>query len=155
MNFSLQSSKRIVVKIGSALLVNRENTLRKHWLQSVINDIASLRAEGKEVVIVSSGSMALGRAKLGLKQGRLNLSQKQAAAAVGQIELAQVYEELSHDANMVAAQVLLTLTDSEDRKRVEVSGHGIRQRISCNLSAGLYNHKTFVTARPFAEVKHH
>ena len=113
---TLTDAKRLVVKIGSALLVER-GALRAAWLAGLAEDVAEIRARGTDVVLVSSGSIALGRAVLDLKGGALPLEQSQAAAAVGQIRLARAYEEALAPHGIVAAQVLLTLEDSADRRR--------------------------------------
>lgn len=108
---------RVVVKIGSALLVEGEGRLRAAWLAGLAADIAALRQAGAEVVIVSSGAIALGRGVLGLGPGALPLEQSQAAAAVGQIRLARAYEEALAPHGITSAQVLLTLEDTADRRR--------------------------------------
>ncbi|WP_421693298.1 glutamate 5-kinase [Aestuariivirga sp.] len=114
----LAQAKRIVVKIGSALLVDaKTGTIKASWLASLIDDLADARVRGAEIIIVSSGAIALGRRTLGLPKGALKLEQKQAAAAVGQITLAQAWTEALRTRNMVAAQVLVTLTDTEERRR--------------------------------------
>ena len=111
-------SKRIVVKIGSALLVDRSSgRLRATWLNSIGDDIAALVAEGREVVLVSSGAIALGRHVMGLAKGPLELEQSQAAAAVGQISLASAWQDVLRTRGLTAAQVLLTLGDTEERRR--------------------------------------
>lgn len=111
-------AKRIVVKIGSSLLVDSATgTLKSEWLNSLADDIAKLRASGKDVIVVSSGAIALGRNVLKLPKGALKLEDSQAAAAVGQIDLAHAYEETFRARDLVAAQVLLTLGDTEERKR--------------------------------------
>jgi len=111
-------SDRVVVKIGSALLVDQPSgALRRDWLQTLCADVAALRRDGKEVILVSSGAIALGRGALGLRERSLRLEDSQAAAAVGQIHLAQAYaENLAHE-GLVAAQILLTLGDTEERHR--------------------------------------
>jgi glutamate 5-kinase len=110
--------KRIVVKIGSSLLVNAATgMLRGAWLASLANDIAALRKTGKEVIVVSSGAIALGRNALKLPKGSLKLEDSQAAAAVGQIDLAHAYEDAFRARGLVAAQILLTLGDTEERRR--------------------------------------
>lgn len=114
---SLTSAKRLVVKIGSALLVDRETGLRSDWLHSLAQDVAAIRARGTDVILVSSGSIALGRGVLGLSAGELPLEQSQAAAAVGQIRLARAYEEALAPHGITTGQVLVTLEDSEDRRR--------------------------------------
>jgi glutamate 5-kinase len=111
-------ARRLVVKIGSSLLVDAvSGTLRQAWLEALADDIAALRAEGKEVVVVSSGAIALGRNALKLPKGALKLEDSQAAAAVGQIDLAHAYEDAFRARGIVAAQVLLTLGDTEERRR--------------------------------------
>lgn len=116
--FSLASRRRVVIKIGSALLVDAETgALRNAWLKGLAADVADLRAAGAEVMIVSSGSIALGRRVLGLRPGALALEQAQAAAAVGQIRLARAYEEALEVHGLTTAQILLTLDDSRDRRR--------------------------------------
>lgn len=109
---------RLVLKVGSALLVERGGTLRRDWLKALAEEIAEARARGQQVVVVSSGAIALGAARLGLTAGgRANLADAQAAAAVGQIELAGAWAELLGQQGLVAAQLLLTLDDLEDRRR--------------------------------------
>ena len=114
----LASAKLIVVKIGSSLLVDaKAGTLRRDWLKSLCADVANLNREGKQVVLVSSGAIALGRRVLKLKSGPLRLEESQAAAAAGQVRLAGAYAEMLKGENIAAAQVLLTLDDTEDRRR--------------------------------------
>lgn len=115
---SLADARRLVVKIGSALLVDRDTgALRSDWLRSLAADVARIKARGVDVVLVSSGSIALGRSVLGLGQGVLALEQAQAAAAVGQIRLARAYEEAMAPHGISTAQILVTLEDSADRRR--------------------------------------
>lgn len=114
----LSKARRIVVKIGSALLVDaKTGAIKASWLASLIDDLADLRGAGADVIVVSSGAIALGRRSLGLPKGRLKLEHSQAAAAVGQIALAQAWAEALRTRNIVAAQVLVTLTDTEERRR--------------------------------------
>ncbi|MBN9246637.1 MAG: glutamate 5-kinase [Hyphomicrobium sp.] len=111
-------ARRIVVKIGSALLTDRTTgRIKFAWLNSLLDDVAELAKAGKEIVLVSSGSIALGRHALKLPKGPLELEQSQAAAAVGQISLAHAYQELAAARGLTAAQVLLTLGDTEERQR--------------------------------------
>ena len=115
---ALSDARRLVVKIGSALLVDRgTGDLRADWLTSLAADVAAIRMRGTDVVLVSSGSIALGRGVLGLPTGELMLDQSQAAAAVGQIRLARAYEEALAPHGITCAQVLVTLEDSRDRRR--------------------------------------
>ncbi len=114
---SLARYKRIVIKIGSALLVDRGSGLKQAWLDAMCADIAALKAKGVDVLVVSSGAIAMGRTVLDLPSGALKLEESQAAAAVGQIALARAWtHSLSHD-NIVAGQILLTLGDTEERRR--------------------------------------
>jgi len=113
----VRSAKRLVVKIGSALLVDRVSGLRVDWLHALALDVVAAKARGADVVIVSSGSIALGRKVLGLPDGPLPLEQSQAAAAVGQIRLARAYEGALAPHGIVTAQVLVTLEDTTDRRR--------------------------------------
>jgi glutamate 5-kinase len=112
------NAKRIVVKIGSSLLVDgASGALKADWLDALADDIAALREASKDVIVVSSGAIALGRNALDLPKGALKLEDSQAAAAVGQIDLAHAYEGAFRARSLVAAQVLLTLGDTEERRR--------------------------------------
>jgi glutamate 5-kinase len=111
------AAKRLVVKIGSALLVDRVRGLKLDWLGALALDVAEVRARGCDVVLVSSGSIALGRKVLALGDGVLTLEQAQAAAAVGQIRLARAYEEVLAPHGITTGQVLVTLEDTTDRRR--------------------------------------
>lgn len=113
----LSTYRRIVVKIGSALLVDRASGLKKAWLDSICADIAALRKSGAEILVVSSGAIALGRTVLDLPTGALKLEESQAAAAVGQIALSRAWSESLSADGIVAGQVLLTLGDTEERRR--------------------------------------
>ena len=111
------AAKRLVVKIGSALLVDRKTGLKQGWLSALALDVAEAKLRGTDVVLVSSGSIALGRKVLNLPSGPLTLEQSQAAAAVGQIRLARAYEEVLAPHGITTAQVLVTLEDTTDRRR--------------------------------------
>jgi len=114
----LVRARRVVVKVGSALLVDGgSGRINRAWLATLIEDLLRLRRRGQHVVLVSSGAIALGRRRLGLKHGTLRLEESQAAAAVGQIRLAHAYKELLAGNEVIVAQVLLTLEDSERRRR--------------------------------------
>jgi glutamate 5-kinase len=111
-------ARRIVVKIGSSLLVDRASgQLKSAWLESLAEDIAWLVRAGKDVIVVSSGAIALGRHMLSFAKGALVLEQSQAAAAVGQISLASAYRSVFQLRGLTAAQILLTLGDTEERRR--------------------------------------
>ncbi len=112
------NAKRIVIKIGSILLVDgNSGQLHRNWLEALSQDIAAWRSRGQEVILVSSGAIALGRRYLDMKPGELRLEEKQAAAAAGMARLSHAYQETlgQHDLNV--AQILLTLNDSENRRR--------------------------------------
>ena len=113
----ITAARRLVEKIGSALLVDPAGGLRRGWLEGLAADVAAAKARGADVILVSSGSIALGRRVLGLPAGALALDQSQAAAAVGQIRLARAYEEVLAPHGLTAGQVLVTLEDTEDRRR--------------------------------------
>ena len=114
----LAAGRRVVVKIGSDLLVDdQRGTIHRHWLETLAEDLAVCRGRDQELVIVSSGAIALGRRYLGLSDGDLRLEEKQAAAATGMVRLAHAYQEILEKHGMTVAQVLLTLDDSENRRR--------------------------------------
>ncbi|RED45843.1 glutamate 5-kinase [Aestuariispira insulae] len=115
--FSLQQAKRIVIKIGSALLVDEAGHVRQGWLNALADDIAVLKRMGKDVLVVSSGSIAVGRRHLGLAGQSLKLEEKQASAATGQIRLAHAYQQALGHYEITVAQILVTLADTEERRR--------------------------------------
>ena len=111
-------ARRVVVKIGSSLLVDRTSgALNAFWLESLAEDVAALAKAGKQVIMVSSGAIALGRHVLGFPRGALELEKSQAAAAVGQISLSSAYQAALKAHGLTAAQILLTLGDTEERRR--------------------------------------
>ena len=115
---SLTKAKRIVIKVGSTLLVDKNSgDLNLTWLESLASDVSSLKSRGINVVLVSSGSIALGRGSLGLQDAELSLENSQASAAVGQIRLARAYEEVLAPFSVKTAQILVTLEDSANRRR--------------------------------------
>src|SRR5215470_12810989 len=114
----LKNFRRIVVKVGSSLLVDSEaGEVRASWLAALVADLARLHYERREVLIVSSGSIALGRSRLKLPRGPLKLEESQAAAAVGQIALARIWSEVLGAHGIGAGQILVTLQDTEERRR--------------------------------------
>src|ERR1700733_2893922 len=115
---SLAEFSRVVVKVGSSLLVDRaRGVLKQEWLDALVSDIAALHERGAHVLIVSSGAIALGRTIAGLHKGVLKLEDSQAAAAIGQIALARAWSQALQGHGIVAGQVLLTLYDTEERRR--------------------------------------
>jgi glutamate 5-kinase len=114
----LVRARRLVVKVGSALLVGGDSgRVNRAWLETLAEDLLRLRKRGQQLILVSSGAIALGRRRLGLRSGTLRLEESQAAAAVGQIRLAHAYKELLEEHGVTVAQMLLTLEDSERRRR--------------------------------------
>ncbi|MET0575002.1 MAG: glutamate 5-kinase, partial [Mesorhizobium sp.] len=114
---SLKNYRRITVKIGSALLVDRSTGLKREWLASLADDIAGLTTNGADVLVVSSGAIALGRTILDLGKRVLKLEESQAAAAVGQIALAGAWSEELARRGLKSGQILVTLGDTEERRR--------------------------------------
>jgi glutamate 5-kinase len=114
---ALVAARRLVVKIGSALLVAETGEIRRSWLAALADDVARCRSRGQEVIVVSSGAIAVGRRHLGLAGRRLKLEEKQAAAATGQIRLAHAYQEALARHHITVAQILLTPDDTEERRR--------------------------------------
>jgi glutamate 5-kinase len=116
--FSPAACPRLVIKIGSSLLVDEAGQVRRDWLAGVVDEIAERHRAGQRIIIVSSGAIALGARRLGLTRGgRASLEDAQASAAVGQIALSHVWEELLGGQRLTAAQMLVTLDDLEDRRR--------------------------------------
>ncbi len=113
---ALASYRRLTIKIGSALLVDKAGKLRAEWLAALAADIAALKAEGREIVVVSSGAIALGRGLLGLSALSLTLEQSQAAASAGQIALSQAWAEALGRHGIVTGQILITPNITEERR---------------------------------------
>src|SRR5438067_6680685 len=114
---ALAQARRLVVKIGSALLVEEDGEIRRPWLDALVADVARCRARGQELILVSSGAVAVGGRHLGLAGRALRLEEKQAAAATGQIRLAHAYQEALAQHDITVAQILLTPDDTEERRR--------------------------------------
>jgi glutamate 5-kinase len=114
---ALIAARRVVLKIGSALLVGDDGEIRRTWLDALVDDIARCRRRGQELIIVSSGAIAVGRRHLGLRGRVLRLEEQQAAAATGQIRLAHAYQEALARHGITVAQILLTPDDTEERRR--------------------------------------
>ena len=143
----LTKFRRVVIKIGSSLLVDaRKGILRRTWLESLADDIGELHEAGGEVVIVSSGAIALGRHTLGLSDGVLNLDEAQAAAAVGQISLARSYTEALRARGLFAGQILLTPGDTEQRRRYLNARHTIDRLLSLRAVPVVNENDTVSTA---------
>ena len=130
---NLQSSRRVIIKIGSALLVDPgDGTIHHARLSGLAEDVATLRSRGTEVMIVTSGAIAVGRRYLGFAEGVLKLEEKQAAAACGQIRLAHAYQQALAGHDITVAQILLTIDDTEERRRYL----NARNTINTLLAAG-------------------
>lgn len=129
----LKNLQRLVVKIGSSLLINQDGRLDRDWLAGLAEDIAAVHAENQQLLIVSSGAIAIGSGVLGINPRRSRLEELQAAAAAGQVQLVHAYQEALGEYGVTAAQVLLTLDDTEDRRRFlnaketlnKLLGHGV------------------------------
>jgi len=113
----LKNSKTIVIKIGSSLLINEKNIIRNKWLLEFAKDIKELIKKKKNVVLVSSGAIALGCKKLGLNKKNLKLDKSQAVASIGQIELMNLFKKNFNSKKINLSQILLTLEDTEQRRR--------------------------------------
>ena len=113
----LKSSKTIVIKIGSSLLVNDSKKIRKSWLSSFAQDIKKLISKGHKIIIVSSGAIALGCKKMNYNKKNLKLDKSQAIASIGQIELMNLFSQIFSRYNLNISQILLTLEDTEERRR--------------------------------------
>src|ERR1700761_7267763 len=121
MSRPLDNAKRLIIKVGSALLVDGEGAIRREWLNTLASELAHWRKAGREILIVTSGAVGLGREFIGLSRKTikrtLHMEEKQAAAAAGQPKLMQAWEQAFLPHNLHVAQVLLTLDDTEDRQR--------------------------------------
>ncbi len=146
MSARLANARRIVVKIGSSTLVEPQGRVREDWLRSVADDCARAQARGQEVVVVSSGAIALGRRRLGFDAGPLALDAAQAAAAVGQIALAQAWEQAFSGVGLTAAQVLLTLDDTESRRRYLNARATLGRLLACGAVPVINENDTVATA---------
>jgi len=143
----LTDAKRVVVKLGSTLLVDGDKgRLNRSWLESFAADVAALRGRGQEVILVSSGAIALGRRHLNLGSGKLKLEESQAAAAVGQIRLAHAYKELLDAHGITVAQILLTLGDTEQRRRYLNARGTLNTLLTLNAVPVINENDTVATA---------
>jgi glutamate 5-kinase len=141
------NARRIVIKTGSALITDRATGhVKTEWLNALMDDIAELAKAGKQVIVVSSGSIALGRRALKLPKGPLGLEHSQAAAAVGQISLAHAYQEVAAAHGLTAAQILLTLGDTEERRRYLNARNTIEVLLSLKAIPVVNENDTVATA---------
>ena len=147
MSDAFSSARLIVVKVGSALLVDSASgALRRDWLRGLCADVAMLRREKRQVIVVSSGAIALGRHALKLRKGALRLEESQAAAAVGQVRLAEAYADILAGEDIVASQVLLTLGDTEERRRYLNARATIRTLLALGSVPVINENDTVATA---------
>lgn len=147
MNNTLIQGKRLVIKIGSSLLVDdATGTIHYEWLSSLIDDIVKYCKAGQEIILVSSGAIALGRRHLKLKAGKLQLEQKQACAAIGQIRLAHAYQEKLAEHDITVAQILLTLDDSENRRRYLNAKNTLETLLNLRIIPVINENDTVATA---------
>ena len=116
-SFSLDNAKRLVVKVGSSLLIGDDDRLDRTWLDGLTRDLADLKAADRDVLVVSSGAIAIGSRILGIDKRRARLEDLQAAAAAGQVQLAHAWNESLAEHDITTAQILLTPDDTENRKR--------------------------------------
>lgn len=143
----LTSFKRIVIKVGSSLLVDPGNgQLREDWLAGLTQDMSSLVTNGAEILVVSSGAIALGRKTIGLGQGKLKLEENQAAAAAGQIVLAGAWNKVLRAHGLTAAQILLTLGDTEERRRYLNARNTIRTLLRLGVVPVINENDTVATS---------
>ena len=147
MTSHLLKAKRIVVKVGSSLLVDSAAAgVKREWLASLAADISELRSGNRDVIVVSSGAIALGRRALSLRDGALRLDESQAAAAVGQVRLAQVYVDAFHVHDIAVAQILLTLEDTEVRRRYLNARETLSRLLSLGAVPVINENDTIATA---------
>ena len=143
---SFPRPRLIVIKVGSALLVCHGRHVRRDWLVSLCADVAALRRERQAVILVSSGAIALGRRVLKLKPGALRLEESQAAAAAGQVRLAEAYADIFAGDGIVAAQILLTLGDTEERRRYLNARATLKTLLELNAVPVINENDTVATA---------
>jgi glutamate 5-kinase len=144
---NIAAFRRIVVKVGSSLLVDpNEARAKQRWLTRLADDIAALHRGGADVLVVSSGAVALGRSVLGFPPGALPLEDSQAAAAVGQIALARLWAEALHERGLVAGQVLVTFGDTEERRRYLYARECLNRLLSLRAVPVINENDTVATA---------
>lgn len=147
----IQQTKRIVIKIGSALVTDEaRGTVRRDWLEALCDDVAALKEDGKEICLVSSGAIALGRQSMGIAQSRspnsIQLEEKQAAASIGQIALSGAYSKAFSERNIVAAQILLTRGDTEGRGHFINARATFRKLLECGAVPVVNENDTVATS---------
>ncbi len=147
MSQTVASSRRLIVKIGSSLLVDEATgEIRRPWLDALIEDVVQCRSRGQQVLIVTSGAVAVGRRPLGLAQGALRLEEKQAAASAGQLRLAHAYQDAAARHGVTVAQILLTPDDTEARRRHLNARATIEQLLALKALPVINENDTVATA---------
>ncbi len=141
----LTDYRRLVIKVGSSLLVDDTGELNRSWLDKLADDVANLMANGHEILIVSSGAIAIGSSVLGINKRRARLEELQAAAAAGQVQLVQAYQESLRRHEIAAAQVLLTPDDTEDRRRFLNARRTLGKLIECSVVPVINENDTVAT----------
>ena len=141
----LTDYRRLVIKVGSSLLVDDTGKLNRSWLDKLADDVASLKATGHEVLIVSSGAIAIGSSVLGINKRRARLEELQAAAAAGQVQLVHAYQEALRRHDIAVAQVLLTPDDTEDRRRFLNARRTLGKLIECSVVPVINENDTVAT----------
>jgi glutamate 5-kinase len=143
----LHDFKRIVVKVGSSLLVDsKRGAARRDWLHGLVDDLAGLHRAGADVLVVSSGAIALGRSVLGLPRGPLKLEDSQAAASVGQIALSRIWAEAFAERGIVAGQILVTWQDTEERRRYLNARETVSRLLALRAAPVINENDTVATA---------
>ena len=147
MSQTVASSRRLIVKIGSSLLVDESTgEIRRPWLEALIEDVVACRKRGQQVLIVTSGAVAVGRHPLGLAAGPLRLEEKQAAASAGQLRLAHAYQDAASRFGVTVAQILLTPDDTEARRRHLNARATIEQLLNLKALPVINENDTVATA---------
>src|ERR1700691_6447489 len=147
MSETVASSRRLIVKIGSALLVEEATgEIRRPWLEALSEEGVACRKRGQQVLIVTSGAVAVGRRPLGLASGTLKLEEKQAAASAGQLRLAHAYQEVAARHDVTVAQILLTPDDPEARRRHLNARATIEQLLALKALPVINENDTVATA---------
>jgi glutamate 5-kinase len=143
---ALKNFRRIVVKVGSSLLIDSDaGEVRTTWLSALAGDLARLHGEGRELLVVSSGSIALGRSRLRLPRGPLKLEESQGAAAVGQIALARIWSEVLGAHGIGTGQILVTFQDTEERRRYLNARSTIAKLLECRAVPIINENDTVAT----------
>ena len=142
----LENSKTIIVKIGSSLIIDDKKIIRKKWLLEFAKDIKALRKKNKNIIIVSSGAIALGCKKLNIAKKKLKIDQSQAVASVGQIELMNLFKEIFAIQKINISQILLTLEDTEIRRRAINAKRTIENLFNLNFIPIVNENDTIATS---------